>query len=352
MGNRQLRPNDRNLSTKKTWIDKAGGFAQFVLQLFAMKGIPASYKLVLISIMDRVRPKGRGGAFPTHKTIGHDAGMDERTVRRALHRWRLLGVLDWKANHGLLSNEYHLLESPLVIRKHTSILIMQPAEVQTDNLTGPNRAFCPHPPGQNGRLTSTQVITDQRIRPDLAGPDIHGPEQDQKTVPEPGQDPEHSRDPGGSTMPRDRSFQVGGMPTSRGEDAMEKATKSLPRDAMVVWGYMQERTKAKLKVQLPGLQRWELVNLQKLIDTDGYGLEALKEMVECLTKDWLTVKTKLRIREDAPTLNTLLYKAAELKVMVTNPAMVTNPFVRTAAPSVKEDAQKAADEILKRRGKA
>jgi hypothetical protein len=127
MGKCRLRPNRQNLQIKHEWIRGAGGWTRFVLQLLRLKGIPTSYKAILIALLDRIRPSGQGGAFPSHELLAEDAGCSRRTVYYALKFWKMIGVLEWKhplgGSPGRWSNEYYLKTSPLMVPKHVSIRI-------------------------------------------------------------------------------------------------------------------------------------------------------------------------------------------------------------------------------------
>lgn len=118
----------------------------------------------------------------------------------------------------------------------------------------------------------------------------------------------------------------------------EKAPSKRPTDAFRVWGHMQARAKDKMGMDLPGMMGWEAKLLQKLVDTAGYGVEAVLAMVDTLTDNWTAVKENLRLKEDAPTVKTLIFKAAELKG---SKGRMLGRGMNWASPDVGEEAKKA-----------
>ena len=101
---------------------------------------------------------------------------------------------------------------------------------------------------------------------------------------------------------------------------------------------MQARAKTKMSMDLPGMMGWEAKMLQKLVDTDGYGVEAVLAMVDTLTDNWTAVRENLRIKEEAPTVKTLVFKAAELKGAK---GRMLGKGMNWASPDIEEETKKA-----------
>lgn len=304
---RKLRPNDENLRAKKEWVYRAGGWAQFILQLFALKipGLATNYKLVLISIMDRIRPKGQGGAFPTLEKIAENAGVERTTVWRALKFWKTKGVLAWQGGRGVFwSNEYTLRMSPLMLRLtqiREKCFKLQPTNVANCNIV----MF------QTATLTSTEVVTGIKGNSTPAEPGTRLTGYDQLT----------------SSNSSDGGFDMasgGGWGTRRSdtgsEKAMDKAESEVKRkgyyrkakQAEEAWVYMIDKAQERMGLELPPLRGWEGQKIGELIESAGYGMARVKGMIDTLTLNWAGAKKGLRIKDDAPSWNTLVFYAQQL----------------------------------------
>lgn len=145
---------------------------------------------------------------------------------------------------------------------------------------------------------------------------------------------------------RTGGYNIGGKAATdprTGEDAMAKAERTStkrPTDAFRVWGHMQARAKAKMGMDLPGMMGWEAKLLQKLVDTDGYGVEAVLGMVDTLTDNWAAIRENLRLKEDVPTVKTLIFKAAELKGAK---GRMLGKGMNWASPDIEEETRKLVE---------
>lgn len=392
----KIRPNSRNLTAKLEWFRASGGILQFIMQLLRMKypGMTSNFKLVLLAILDRIRPKGQGGAFPTLERIAEDAGVSRRTAARAVQYWKDHGVLGWPSRCGLHSNEYTLLKSPLLLRVSVTINADgQSAKLALAKVANWHSDQCQIDPLSHTKGSQTRVSyggtsplsggepftrgTDQGRSEGVSrfdknklvvsatahqmpsgglGIDLTAPTTSQAETTRQdwqsgglalvaGSDLKAS----GSNEEDDMSWRTGGYNMSgkavtdprTGEDAMSKAERApskRPTDAFRVWGHMQMRAKEKMSVDIPGMMGWEAKMLQKLVDTEGYGVDAVMAMVDTLTDNWTAVKENLRLREDAPTVKTLVFKAAELKG---SKGRMLGKGANWASPDI-EEAAKAA----------
>lgn len=80
-----------NLEIKQQWLDM--GFSQFPKLIDRMTEINGNDKIILKVIFARIMEKGDGNCFPGNKLIAWDAGVEIRTVQRALKKWEELGFL-------------------------------------------------------------------------------------------------------------------------------------------------------------------------------------------------------------------------------------------------------------------
>ena len=391
----KIRPNGRNLTAKLEWFRASGGILQFIMQLLRMKypGMTNNFKLVLLAILDRIRPKGQGGAFPTFERIAEDAGVCRDTVWRALKYWQDRGVLAWSTKHGLYSNEYTLLKSPLDLRVSVTIQVdgqslkIRPTKVGNSDFGQSENQTLSNTKGSQTTVSNSGTSPPNRGEPFTRGTDLGRSEGvswidkngfvdptaidrtpsdasgDLGTAPTtfPAETTRQARqrdglaislgsgaEASGSNQEDDMSWRTGGYNMSgkaatdprTGEDAMAKAEQATkrPTDAFRIWGHMQARAKTKMGMDLPGMMGWEAKMLQKLVDTDGYGAEAVMAMVDTLTDNWTAVRENLRIKEEAPTVKTLVFKAAELKGAK---GRMLGKGMNWASPDIEEETKKA-----------
>jgi hypothetical protein len=81
--------------------------------IMRMTEVTGTEKTVLTALFDRMRPKkggGGGDCFPKQSTIAKDVGSSVRTVRRALRKWKDLGILSWSRMQG--RTYYYILAIP------------------------------------------------------------------------------------------------------------------------------------------------------------------------------------------------------------------------------------------------
>lgn len=97
----------------------------------------------------------------------------------------------------------------------------------------------------------------------------------------------------------------------------------IPGDVLGVWRYAQEQWKAKVpgEMPLPGLLAHQRTSLQNLIDTPGYGEEAVKKMIDSLTVNWSAAQETFDKARKWPFLNLLTYNAEKLRKLDGKPVL-------------------------------
>jgi hypothetical protein len=399
----KIRPNKANLATKREWIYKPGGIIQFTLQLMQVRfpGLTANFKLVLLAVMDRIRPKGEGGAFPGLGTIAQDAGVCRRTAIRAIQYWKDRGVLTWTPKHGLHRNEYTLLKSPLLLRVAVTVKVdVQSAKLALAKVPNSHFEQCQivtlrHTKGSQTRVTNGAAAPCNTIRgagsepgedggtghaypliPRAPLPPAHHDKNELGCLEGKLETPQDASGGVGSTrnatrtaltkpagasaavqaalegsgsfLEGDMSWRSGGYNTGgkaatdprTGEDAMAKAEKTKKpgfKHAIVVWSHLRERAKAR-GMDVPEATHWALQDIQKLVDTDGYGMDKVMEMATALVDHWQSIQAKFKLRVDQPTAFVLTRWAAELRNAKTT---FLGRGAQWASPDVGEEAKKA-----------
>lgn len=112
-------------------------------------------------------------------------------------------------------------------------------------------------------------------------------------------------------------------------------------EAYGVWANLRNKTKAKLGMDLPGLVPCDAELLQDVIDTDGYGVAVVMQMVDTVVDYWPSVKEQLKWRIAQPTVNLFYYKAPQLR----DPKNFIGKGTHWASPDVGDAARKAAEEF-------
>lgn len=127
-----LETDERNLTAAKKWAEQVlgssgrpwKGIAFLIWGILALKEVPPTFKIVLISViryilvfkeLDAADAEMFGqGCAPdslTHKRLAEEMGCSKITVKRALLFWRRAGALDWVRNRNR-SNHYVLKVCP------------------------------------------------------------------------------------------------------------------------------------------------------------------------------------------------------------------------------------------------
>jgi anti-sigma28 factor (negative regulator of flagellin synthesis) len=100
-----------NIAEKDAWMESR--FLQVPKFIWRMTEVNGTEKGVLQNLFDRIRKKKGGGGgecFPKQSTIAKDVGISVRSVRRALTKWKDLGILGWSRVHG--RTYYYILTIP------------------------------------------------------------------------------------------------------------------------------------------------------------------------------------------------------------------------------------------------
>ena len=393
---RTIRPNPSNLAARDAWFAGVGGVGKFYKKLRSLPRavVGKNFLDVLLAILDRVRGSGEGGSFPGFARISEDSGVSRSTVQRALRFWQANGVLSWTPGDPTHANRYSLLKSPLSVFKASESDLSggvnltlggrvkltlgvgsswtskedkrYKGEKVKDGETSSHSGGEPFTRGTDqgrsegvSRFDKNKLVvsaTAHQMPSGGLGIDRTAPTTSQAET------TRQDRQSGGlalvvgsdlkasgSNEEDDMSWRTGGYNMSgkavtdprTGEDAMSKAERApskRPTDAFRVWGHMQVRAKDKMSMDLPGMMGWEAKMLQKLVDTDGYGVDAVMAMVDTLTDNWTAIRENLRLKEDAPTVKTLVFKAAELKG---SKGRMLGKGANWASPDI-EEAAKAA----------
>lgn len=352
----KLRPNQANLKAKNEWVYQAGGWTQFILQLFRLKlrGLSPAFKLVLISILDRIRGSGGGGAFPSLETVAEDTGLGRATVCRALMFWREKRVLAWaKPNYIGAPNEYLLLKSPLTLPTAQVMIRIEDKDGSCIKMRRHVVSNWDAATSQNDTVTNTKY-NEKKGEQHTGFAGGRKPETGIENLV--GYEPGREDVAGGDEVGANRNFKTGGGGTPdkprnafdlAAEEEERRAKRVDFRPVTRVWEYAQKMALERMGVDLPALQVWEAKHLATLISTDGYGEEVVKAMVDTLTLNWGAASQVLKLKEQGLTWKTFVFNAQQLRGKQGQPFGTGSNRVRA---DLDELAAKASgDEYMKQR---
>jgi hypothetical protein len=95
--------------------------------IMRMTEVSAADKMVFMSLLDRVRNRGRGRCFPAQDLVAHDCGCSIDTVQRSIAKLKEIGFLNWKQRGRSLTCEYVFEDIPAwVFEKYGDDVLKKP----------------------------------------------------------------------------------------------------------------------------------------------------------------------------------------------------------------------------------